>query len=211
MSKQDAQSFSEVLQQVMAERGADSAAPLSAEQKRLWLLGGLATGSWAVTSARYRIPGTTNPAELQLRLATLVSRHEALRSVFVDVAGRPARLVLPFAEAPMRTVADADRQDQPGIEELVRHTTEEEFAIGHGPLLRVLLLSAADGEAELVLAGHRLVLDSTSLDLLAAELLGDDIAENDDALSAALAAEREGLAADGLAEQLTGWAAQLAR
>ncbi|WP_405959463.1 amino acid adenylation domain-containing protein [Streptomyces sp. NBC_00024] len=211
MSKQDAPSFGQTLQQVLAERGADAAAPLSAEQKRLWLLGGIADGAWAVVSARYRIPAATDPAELQLRLATLVSRHETLRSVFVDVAGRPARLVLPFAQPLMRTVDDTGRQDPAAVEELVRHTVQEEFPLGHGPLLRVLLLRSAGTDSELVLAGHRLALDATSLDLLAAELLGADVTEPPDALSTALAAQRTALADEGLKQRLTAWAGQLAR
>ncbi|MEV6683837.1 amino acid adenylation domain-containing protein [Streptomyces sp. NPDC051130] len=213
------ETFTDTLHRVLEERGAESATPLSVEQRRMWLLGGIADGSWAVVTGRYRLKGVPDAARLQLRLASLVSRHEALRSVFAEVAGRPVRLVLPFAEVALRTVNAPESTDPARTEEHIRHLVEEEFSLGHGPLLRALLLRSADGNAaELVLAGHRLVLDATSLDLLVAELLGDDADgdRGDDAASAAdlesaLAAERERLAVPGLADAVTGWAKELAR
>ncbi|MEU3723202.1 amino acid adenylation domain-containing protein [Streptomyces sp. NPDC031705] len=219
MTRHDStETFTDTLHRVLEERGAESATPLSVEQRRLWLLGGIAGGSWAVVTGRYRLKGVPDAARLQLRLASLVSRHEALRSVFVEVAGRPVRLVQPFAEVALRTVNPPESTDPARTEEHIRHLVEEEFSLGHGPLLRALLLSSADGgAAELVLAGHRLVLDATSLDLLVAELLGDadDDAESTagapDALEAALTAERERLAEPGLADAVTGWAEELAR
>nr|ABI22133.1 putative non-ribosomal peptide synthetase [Streptomyces lavendulae] len=212
------ETFTDTLHRVLEERGAESATPLSVEQRRLWLLGGIADGSWAVVTGRYRLQGVPDAARLQLRLASLVSRHEALRSVFVQVAERPVRLVLPFAEVALRTVNAPDSTDPARADEHVRHLVEEEFSLGHGPLLRALLLRSADGgAAELVLVGHRLVLDATSLDLLVAELLGEDAphgregaADTAGALETTLAAERERLADPALTQAVTGRAAELA-
>lgn len=217
MTRPDAtETFTDALHRVLEDRGAESAAPLSVEQRRLWLLGGIASGSWAVVTGRYQLKGAPDAARLQLRLAALVSRHEALRSVFVEVVGRPARLVLPFAEVALRTVNAPGAADGERTRELVRHLVEEDFSLGHGPLLRALLIRSADGgAAELVLAGHRLVLDATSLDLLVAELLGEgepeDPAQAAGALEQALGAERERLAAAGLETAVAEWAKELAR
>ncbi|MEU9419270.1 amino acid adenylation domain-containing protein [Streptomyces sp. NPDC048272] len=221
MTRHDAtESFTDAVHRVLAERGAESATPLSAEQRRLWLLSGIAGGSWAVVSGRYRLNDAPDTARLRLRLASLASRHEALRSVFVDVAGRPVRLLLPFAELPLRTVAGLESTHSSRTEDLARHLVEEEFSLGQGPLLRALLLTSADGSsAELVLAGHRLVLDETSLDLLVAELLGDTAeaaraaapGTGSQSLEEALEAEGARLADPGLTGRVADWGTELAR
>lgn len=211
---QESETFAAALDRVLAGRGAQSASPLSAEQRRLWLLGGMASGSWAAVTARYQFHDLPDVARLQLRLAALTARHEALRSVFVDVAGRPARLVLPFADVALRVVnVPASAADAARTEELVRHLAEEEFSLGFGPLFRSLLVLRGGGDpaAELVLTGHRLVLDQTSLDLLAAQLLSvNESTRADGALDAALGKERSSLAVSGLDEELNIWGAMLA-
>jgi amino acid adenylation domain-containing protein/thioester reductase-like protein len=206
--------FAAALDRVLTGRGAQSASPLSAEQRRLWLLGGMAGGSWAAVTARYEFRDPPDVAGLQLRLAALTARHEALRSVFVDVAGRPARLVLPFADVALRVVnmsscAVGDARS----EELIRHLAKEEFSLGSGPLLRSLMLCYDGGDvaAELVLTGHRLVLDQTSMDLLVAQLLRvGEGAEAESQLEAALSLERSMLAASGLNEEISAWGTVLA-
>lgn len=171
--RQSNKAFAAALDRVLTERDAESATALSAEQRRLWLLGSMGAGSWATVTGRYRIPPELEQTRLQQRLSRLTAEHEALRSVFVEVAGRPVRLVLPRGDVALRVV---DTPRSPG--ELVEHLTEEEFSLGQGPLLRALLLRGVDGGTdELVLAGHRLVLDETSCDLLAEALVRPDDAD----------------------------------
>ncbi|MGA2843054.1 MAG: condensation domain-containing protein, partial [Steroidobacteraceae bacterium] len=68
--------------------------PLSFAQERLWFLGELDPGS-----ALYNIPvalsldGALDVAALQRSLDEVVRRHEALRTRFETVAGRPVQVV----------------------------------------------------------------------------------------------------------------------
>ncbi|MBP2329401.1 amino acid adenylation domain-containing protein/thioester reductase-like protein [Kibdelosporangium banguiense] len=161
-------SFSGALQLAIARHGAVAAEPLSAEQRRLWLLGGISGARWATVLGRYHTAAPVDPAEIQLRLGEAAARHEALRSVFTTVQGRPVRLVLPTIDTAFR-LADLSATDSHSRTHITT-ALNEPFSVEHGPLLRVLLLQAGD-HSEIVLVGLRLVLDETSLNLLAGELL----------------------------------------
>jgi amino acid adenylation domain-containing protein/thioester reductase-like protein len=208
------ESFAAALDRAVVERDAESAAPLSVEQRRLWLLGAMASGSWAVVTGRYRIPAVPEVSRLQRRMAALVARHPALRTVFVEVAGRPVSLVLPVGDVAMRVVdVPASPAGRPPADQLVRHAAAADFPLGHGPLLRASLLRFGDGSpAELVLAGHRLVLDETSLDRLAAGMLSEaEPAAAGDRLWRVLDEQRTRLAAGDLDDQVAAWGRRLAR
>lgn len=194
------------------DRGAESATPLSVEQRRLWLLMDISSDIHPVVVGRYRAPGPVSTARAQMALAAAVQRNEALRSVFAPVQGRPVRFVLPTADIDLRVVESSGGTAPQEVEEQV---VQAPFAVGHGPLLRVLLIHRDDG-TELLLAGHRLVLDDTSLEILAADLLGTRTAEADQrppapSLGTVLARQRRALADDRLNTAVREWGRTLAQ
>nr|WP_274598958.1 amino acid adenylation domain-containing protein [Streptomyces albus] len=159
----------------MAETQADLADPLSAEQRRWWLLNRMAPGCPSTVVARYRLTGHVDVTALQRRLTALAADQEALRSVFLEVASRPVRLVLPVPDLSLRSV-DLTHLPDPEEEavELSARSAGEPFDVRYGPLLRVTVLHLRDEVWELFLVAHRLIADATSLDTIAACLAGGE-------------------------------------
>lgn len=167
-------SVDDLLADELTRRGADRAEPLSATQRRVWLLTRMSHAYRPVIVAGYRTAGTVSLPEAQLRLGVLAARQDALRSVFTEVAGRPARLVLPVGDVDLRlldlTCAEPGDDRVPGA---LGNLVSAPFAPDQGPLIRGLLVHTPGGGSELTLVGHQLVTDLHSLDLLAAAVLGD--------------------------------------
>ncbi|MFG2651374.1 amino acid adenylation domain-containing protein [Streptomyces sp. NPDC048436] len=165
--------FSRDLARVMAESQADLADSLSAEQRRWWLLNRMAPGCPSTVVARYRLSGPVDVTAVQRRLAGLAAAQEALRSVFLEVAARPVRLVLPLADLSLRSV-DLTKSPDPDAQalQLSARSADEPFDLRRGPLLRVSLLRLRAEEWEVFLVAHRLIADATSLDTIAACLAG---------------------------------------
>lgn len=183
--------FSRDLARVMAERQADLADPLSAEQRRWWLLNRMAADCPSTVVARLRLTGKVDVAAVQRRLTALTAAQEALRSVFTEVASRPVRLVLPLADMSLRSVDLIGTADPEGQAlELATRSAGEPFDLRHGPLLRVTLVRLRDKVWEFCLVAHRLIADATSLDTVAACLAGADQVPPA-ALSRVLAERRE--------------------
>ncbi|WP_051745128.1 non-ribosomal peptide synthetase [Streptomyces yerevanensis] len=169
----DARFAQEVDRTLRATGGAQAVGPLSAEQRRWWLLRQLSGDAPCTLVARHRIKGPVDVADVQLRLAQLGRRQEALRSVFTEVAGRPVRLTLPLAELALRTMNVGEAPDpEQVITDLCTRMAAEPPDVQHGPLLRVVLFRLATDRWELFSVAHRLIADPSSLDLLAAELSG---------------------------------------
>lgn len=161
------------LQQVLRDTDADSAEPLSAEQRRWWLLNRMTNRLPSVVLGRFEILESISLAELQLRLNRMAAEQEALRSVFTEVEGRPVRLVLPLAEVALRRVDLTDRSDPDAvIARVSADTAAEPFDVEHGPLLRVVVFELTGQRTELLLVAHRLICDRSSLEAIVDELTG---------------------------------------
>ncbi|MGI5122710.1 amino acid adenylation domain-containing protein [Marinactinospora thermotolerans] len=187
--------FDAELHRAVADFGATAAHPLSVEQRRAWLLEDLG-GAQAGVRARFRLEEPLDFAEAQRNLGALVAAEEALRSVFTEVAGVPVRLVLPTADiALFRGGPDAAA---------FAHIAEEPFSTSTGPLLRAVL---SEGGTELLLVGHRLLFDETSLEHIAAAVSGAPRAAAA-RLSTVLAQRREWLAGHEARAEAAEWAAR---
>ncbi len=154
--------------------------PLSFAQERLWLNELLNPGS-----ALYAIPVTLELAgELRLpalasSLAEVVRRHEALRTRFVEVGGRPAQEIDAAVPVPLPVV---DLGGLPGAAaaaerwRLGREEASRPFDLARGPLLRATALrlggeSGGPGERWwLLLDMHHIVSDGWSMNVLVREI-----------------------------------------
>ncbi|HEX3527654.1 MAG TPA: amino acid adenylation domain-containing protein [Thermoanaerobaculia bacterium] len=155
-------------------RAAGAPIPLSFSQERLWFLDQLAPGGSAYNIARaFDVRGDLDTAALARAVAGIVSRHEALRTVFPDVEGRPVQEIA-AAEALEIPVVDltgepAERRE-PEIARLVQSEARRPFDLRSGPLLRLLLVRTGEREQTVVLAMHHIVSDGWSMGLFFREL-----------------------------------------
>ena len=152
----------------------ESNLPLSFGQERLWFLDQLTPGSSA-----YNIPyagrflGPLKAASLDQLLREVVRRHEALRTRFPMVNGRPHQAIGKADEFRLRYV---DLSGLPPGERLTqgRRLAAEEghrsFDLAKGPLVRATLLRLEDQEHAILLTMHHVVSDGWSLGVLSGEL-----------------------------------------
>ncbi len=148
--------------------------PLSFSQERLFFLEQLHPGSGAYAMPFVlKLQGALDPEALERSLAEVARRHEALRTVFVAVDGRPIQRVLTSVAVPLerRDVGDVEaaRRDD-AAHEIAREFFRRPFDLGHGPLLRAALVALAADEHVLLLAMHHIVSDGWSMGVLVREV-----------------------------------------
>ncbi|MDO5498451.1 MAG: amino acid adenylation domain-containing protein [Propionibacteriaceae bacterium] len=152
----------------------DQDLPLSAGQRRLWFLDRYEPGSAEYNSGgALRIAGL-DVAVLSVALAALVHRHEALRTTFTEVDGRPVQVIGDPAQAP--TVELTDLSDVPGaqreafVDDVLSDFIHRPFDLSSGPLFRALVIKTGPRDHVLALGIHHIVVDAWSLSILTREL-----------------------------------------
>ena len=179
-----ASTIGELAQRVEALRaqGAGSAAPaleaqpeagpvaLSFAQQRLWFLDRLESGGGAyIISGALELNGVLDSAALERAAAALVERHEALRTVFVEVEGEP-RQVVREAGGWALAVTDLTGQPRERLKACLRVEAARGFDLAQGPLFRAHLYRLAPDTHVLLLAMHHIVSDGWSMGVLIREL-----------------------------------------
>jgi amino acid adenylation domain-containing protein len=150
----------------------NSARPVSATQRRLWL-------NEIVAPGRHHIPfgiemgGALDVASLREALDCLLTRHEALRMAFNDSGGNLEAFVVEGAPIPM-PIEDLREFDGEAQEELVRKLAHVDaaslFDLAMAPLMRARLLRLATERHLLVVVLHHLVADGWSVGLIVRDL-----------------------------------------
>ncbi|HEX4961859.1 MAG TPA: non-ribosomal peptide synthase/polyketide synthase [Thermoanaerobaculia bacterium] len=148
--------------------------PLSFAQQRLWLIDQLAPGSPLYNLAvALRIEGPLDGAVLARALSEIVRRHEALRTVFTTIEGKPVQVVLPPAPFVLPRV-DLSGLPEPAREAAALALAAEEagrpFDLARDAMLRGVLLRLAEGDHVAVLTLHHIASDGWSMGLLVREI-----------------------------------------
>jgi amino acid adenylation domain-containing protein len=148
--------------------------PLSFAQERLWFLEQLDPDSGVYNiQLPVRLEGELKIAVLAAVLGEIVRRHEALRTTFPAVAGRPRQAIAPsLGLAPpvvdlARLPAAARRGE---TSRLAAADAALPFDLARGPLLRATLLLLAADEQILLLDLHHIVSDGWSTGVLIREV-----------------------------------------
>ncbi|HXM49298.1 MAG TPA: amino acid adenylation domain-containing protein, partial [Pyrinomonadaceae bacterium] len=152
----------------------DDGLPLSFAQQRLWFLDQLEPGA-----AFYNIPvalrltGRLNVAALERALNEIVRRHEALRTAFPSIGGRPAQIIMPAIPMPLPRLDLSALSESEREVETHQVLTEEaaiKFLLSEGPLLRVKLIREREEEHVLLVTMHHIVSDGWSIGVMVQEL-----------------------------------------
>ncbi|MET8544707.1 amino acid adenylation domain-containing protein [Kitasatospora sp. NPDC004799] len=135
--------------------------PLSFAQQRLWFLDQLEGASATYNSPfAFRLHGAVDVEALRAAIGDVVGRHEALRTVYPAVDGRPRQLVLPAQDAQVPFTVEPCTED-----ELAVRISAEAFAtfnLSTELPLRVVLFTLGADESVLVLTLHHIASDGWS-------------------------------------------------
>jgi amino acid adenylation domain-containing protein len=161
----------------IAPRPRPALPPLSFAQERLWFLDQLEPGSVTYNvPAALRLTGELAWAPLAGAITGIVSRHEALRTRFPEVSGRPVQNIEPAARVPLPVVdlggLAAPAAAAEGLR-LAAAEAEAPFALAGGPLLRARLVALggpAGSDWLLLVSCHHIVFDGASVEVFWREL-----------------------------------------
>ena len=148
--------------------------PLSASQLRQWFLVQLEPESVDFNlPITVRLEGDLDTAALAAALRALVRRHEALRTTFIAVGGRPAAVIaaeldLPLPQLDLSSTPETEREA--AILRAAEAESDRLFSLTRGPLVRALLMRLGDREHLLVLTFHHIVFDGFSTGVLLHDL-----------------------------------------
>ncbi|MEV6521862.1 amino acid adenylation domain-containing protein [Longispora sp. NPDC051575] len=143
--------------------------PLSFAQQRLWFLDQLEGPSFTYNAPlALRLRGDLDRAALRTALGDVVGRHEALRTLFVDVDGTPVQRIVPAAEA----LVDFDvvASDPAGLPTALDAASKYRFDLAAELPVRATLFTLDPTDAVLLLALHHIVSDGWSLGPLLRDL-----------------------------------------
>jgi hypothetical protein len=148
--------------------------PVSAAQRRLWLVEQLAPGSPSLNvPVAVRIHGDLDVDALENAMNAVVARHEALRTTFHGADGVPVQQILPevritIARVDLTVHPRADRERH--LTQLAAADSERSFDLTRGPLLRLMLAFIGNREHVLVMSLHHIICDEWSLGVLLREV-----------------------------------------
>ncbi|HEX8706907.1 MAG TPA: amino acid adenylation domain-containing protein [Pyrinomonadaceae bacterium] len=152
------------------EAQADGLQRLSYEQKLYWFLHQLAPESPLTQLCKFaRTDAEVDAAALRRAFQRLFERHPLLGAVCAHAGGQP---VLRFSGNIREgfEFADVSSLDQASFDALLAKESEKTFAIESEAMLRLQVFRRAAREHVLLLAAHRIVADSPTLDILMREL-----------------------------------------
>ena len=150
-------------------------AALSYAQSRLWFLDKLLPNSsvYNISSALH-IKGHLEHSILEQAFKIVISRHEALRTKFVEIEGGGAQVIednvefsIPIHNKPGENLEQIKKE----IEELCFKIANKPFNLSSIPLLRVELITINEAEQVLILVMHHIISDGWSMGILAKELM----------------------------------------
>ena len=156
-------------------RTRDVELPLSYAQQRLWFL-----DQFEPNSAFYNIPmalrlvGNLKQAALEQSLREIIHRHEALRTNFITVDGKPSQIIQPETNW---TVSVVDlkylsiTEQEITSQQLAQQQITQPFDLAKGTLIRATLVVLSETEHVLLVSMHHVVSDGWSMGVFVQELV----------------------------------------
>ena len=143
-------------------------------QESLWYLDQLSGGGATFNvSAALRVIGPIDVSALRRSLDEVVRRHEALRTTFASVDGRPVQVIAPRLSIPLETIDLTGLPIEDRRAEAERQADAETclpFDLATGPLLRATLFVLGERDHAVLLTMHHIITDGWSFGVAASEL-----------------------------------------
>ena len=158
----------------------DGDQPLSFSQESVWFVDQMRPDSLAYQfQALVRLEGDLDPGALRGALTEIVRRHEAYRTTFAVLKGRPVQRVHPPSPAPLE-ILDLSRGPEDGnaeLERLIHERVRCRIDVGRAPLVRWTLARLSADRHVLIHVEHHLTHDGWSWAVFLDELtaLYDDL------------------------------------
>ncbi|MEU3563467.1 acyltransferase domain-containing protein [Kitasatospora sp. NPDC006786] len=158
------------LEQLRAEGLGLEVAPASHGQASLWFMQMVAPDAvpynFMVTA---RIRTAVDEEALEHAVRTVLDRHPALRTVFVEAGGSPYQVVLDEPVYEFLVVDTSDLDDEQAREELAQYG-HEPLDMDNGPLVRIVLMRRGPSDHYLMVLVHHIASDAASADVMIREL-----------------------------------------
>lgn len=146
--------------------------PLSFSQERQWFLDRLHSGSSSYNlPLALQVKGQLNVAALESSFKEILCRHEALRTTFTCVDGRPIQVIHPNIPFKLSNLDFTTLENpQSKLEEFILEESRQPFDLTQGPLLRATLVHLSEEEYVITIVVHHIVFDKWSEGVLLREL-----------------------------------------
>jgi acyl carrier protein len=152
----------------------DGPLPLSMNQEHLWHLDQMMPGTHFFNMPYvYRLSGELNVFALERALQEIIRRHEALRTVFAEIDGRPVQIIKEFGKLELPYIDLRDESAGETSEKAASFILEERqspFDLVEGPLLRIQLLRLTDTDYFMLVTMHHIISDHWSMQIFRREL-----------------------------------------
>lgn len=141
----------------------------SYQQEQLWFIDSLAEGNnQNNVSSLITLTGELNVMKLENSLNTIIKRHEALRTHFLDEEGIVKQVIKQWMFYELETV-DLTNSNQK-LDEILKMKSSKPFNLEEGPLFRALLIKASEEKHHLLWVSHHIIWDAWSYTVFMNEL-----------------------------------------
>lgn len=159
--------------QTIARRVHEAPIPLSFVQHRLWFMQQVEPKSSAYHIVRtLRLSGKLHVEALHQSLATILARHESLRTRFVITNGAPFQVITSpdGFELPLIDLSYEYEQAEETLQELLHQKVNQPFDLTSDLMLRATLFRLSEDEYVLQIIMHHIASDGWSVGVLMREL-----------------------------------------
>lgn len=148
--------------------------PVSATQYRMWLLSRFGEGSSAYHMiGRYNFDGNFKRESFENAIQHLISRHENLRTSFLEREGEIRQQILnsdAISFKPLLVDFSNDPEPEVKKEAFIREEFNKPFNLNEAPLFRCYFL-VNNGETEFFFVIHHIICDGWSMDILLRDVM----------------------------------------
>ncbi|HSE19509.1 MAG TPA: amino acid adenylation domain-containing protein, partial [Pyrinomonadaceae bacterium] len=146
--------------------------PLSFSQQRVWFLDRLEPGGSVYNiPVAVRLIGNLDLDAFRRALTEIIGRHEALRTVFVEIGAKLAQRIQEPSEVELSVVSLSGLSEpDKRAGEIISRVSQQPFDLSQGPLIRVELIRLSEQQHIFVLVMHHIISDGWSMGVLVREL-----------------------------------------